>query len=205
MTGPDAPCATLWRRAWNRSQSGSRLGWWARVSALPWLKRLSVSRQSASTRAEEIMRSHSSGMACLADSSAAIAALAVAFSLSQPCRSFSALSPPWWPWIISPLRPPGASPGGPAPAAAMASGQDDAPDRLSGFRAHSGTGSDRRYTRHSFRCLLHLDSRSFLPQAGSTLRQLTCLRAGWGSGLAFNFSIIQLVIQSLFIYRKSSL
>ena len=62
--------------------------------------------------------------------------------------------------------PAGASPGGPALAAAVAPGQDYAPDRSGVFRTHSWAGSSRRYILHSFRCLFQRDSRSFLPSTG---------------------------------------
>ena len=54
---------------------------------------------------------------------------------------------------------------------------------------HSGAGSDRSRRRQSLRYIFHRRFRSLRPQSGSVCRQLTCLRAGIGSGLRFGFPI----------------
>ena len=66
-------------------------------------------------------------------------------------------------------------------------GSGPAGRRRRSFRRRAGPDRSRR--RQSLRYIFHRRFRSLRPQAGSVFRQLTCLRAGMGSGLRFGFAI----------------
>ena len=66
-------------------------------------------------------------------------------------------------------------------------GSGPAGRRRRSFRRRAGPDRSRR--RQSLRYIFHRRFRSLRPQAGSVFRQLTCLRAGIGSGLRFGFPI----------------
>ena len=62
LTAPEAPLTLSRWRGWNRSQSWAISGSELRTAARPGLKCRSVSRKSASTKAEKTIRSHSSAL-----------------------------------------------------------------------------------------------------------------------------------------------